>query len=105
MAKRPGGVMVQDTEATRSQLIPVITKWEEIGKKAQLGPALFCIAAFFALNIIASNDTITVPRFNDQGNVISPLKWIYTSSYLIILAIVLTFASLSFIYRMVVHNK
>ena len=32
MAKRPGGAMVQSTEATRSQLIPVITKWHELGR-------------------------------------------------------------------------
>ena len=50
MAKRPGGVMVQGSEPTRSQLIPVITKWEDIGKKAQLWPAIFCIAVFFALS-------------------------------------------------------
>ena len=49
MAKRPGGVMVQGTEATRSQLIPVITKWTELGKTAQLGPVLFCIVVFFSM--------------------------------------------------------
>ena len=48
MAKRPGGVMVQGTEPTRSQLIPVITKWTELGKTAQLGPVLFCILVFFS---------------------------------------------------------
>jgi RsiW-degrading membrane proteinase PrsW (M82 family) len=105
MAKRPGGVMVQGSEPTRSQLIPVITKWEEIGKKAQLGPAIFCIAAFFALNIFGSTKTITFELMNDKGNYINPLHWIYTSNYLVILGIVLTFASLYFIYRLVGKNK
>ena len=105
MAKRPGGAMVQGTEATRSQLIPVITKWEEIGKKAQLGPAIFCIAAFFALNIFGSTKTIEFPLVNDKGEWINPLHWIYTSNYLVILGIVLTFASLYFIYRLVGKNK
>ena len=58
MAKRPGGVMVQGTEPTRSQLIPVITKWNELGKTAQLGPVLFCIAVFFSMVTFGSTNTI-----------------------------------------------
>jgi RsiW-degrading membrane proteinase PrsW (M82 family) len=104
MAKRPGGVMVQEAEATRSQLIPVLTKWEEIGKKAQLGPAIFCIAAFFAMQIWGSTDTIIIPLEGAKG-LIDPLYWIYTSQYLILLAILLTTASLYFIYRIVGKNK
>ena len=96
MAKRPGGVMVQGPEATRSQLIPVLGKWEDIGKKAQLGPAIFCIVAFFALVLYGSSNTIIIPRRNDQGY-LHPLDWIYTSTSLIILGIVLTTASLYFI--------
>lgn len=46
MAQRPGGVIVQGTEATRSELVPVITKWNELGKTAQLGPVLFCVVYF-----------------------------------------------------------
>jgi RsiW-degrading membrane proteinase PrsW (M82 family) len=97
--------MVQGTEATRSQLIPVLTKWEEIGKKAQLGPAIFCIAAFFALNIFGTTKTIEIPLVNGKGQWVNPLHWIYTSNYLIILGIVCTFASLYFIYRLVGKNK
>lgn len=104
MAKRPGGVMVQGSEPTRSQLIPVLAKWEDIGKKAQLGPAIFCIAAFFALEIFGSTKTITLPLENANGY-INPLEWIYTSPYLIILGIVLTMASLYFIYRLVGKTK
>ncbi|HVZ83281.1 MAG TPA: PrsW family intramembrane metalloprotease [Terracidiphilus sp.] len=105
MAKRPGGVMVQGTEPTRSQLIPVLGKWEDIGKKAQLGPAIFCIAAFFALQIFSSTEAIIIPRMNAKGGYINPLFWIYTSPYLIVLGVVLTTASLYFIYRLVGKNK
>ena len=105
MAKRPGGVMVQGTEATRSQLIPVITKWEEIGKKAQLGPILFCIAAFFALELFGSADPIAIKFADAHGNLVSPLGWVYTSRFLIILSFILTAFSFYFIYRIVGKNK
>ena len=62
MAKRPGGVMVQGTEATRSQLIPVITKWHELGKTAQLGPVLFCIVVFFGMAKPVRTPMIGPPR-------------------------------------------
>lgn len=104
MAKRPGGVMVQGTEATRSQLIPILNKWEEIGKKAQLGPALFCIAAFFALVLFGSTRTIIEPIGNAQGYLF-PTHWIYTSYSLIMLGVLLTTASLYFIYRLVGKEK
>jgi RsiW-degrading membrane proteinase PrsW (M82 family) len=105
MAKRPGGVMVQGTEATRSQLIPVITKWEEIGKKAQLGPILFCIAAFFALDFFGSTKPISIVFVDAQGNPLSPLHWVYTSQFLILLSFLLTTFSFYFIYRIVGKNK
>jgi hypothetical protein len=69
MAKRPGGVMVQGTEATRSQLIPVITKWHDLGKTAQLGPVLFCIVIFFGMATFGSTTTIVyaVARRTHRG--------------------------------------
>lgn len=106
MAKRPGGVMVQGTETTRSQLIPVITKWEEIGKKAQLGPVLFCIAAFFALKYFGSTDVMSYKFPDAMGKPrVGELHWIYTSWFLILLAFILTAFSFYFIYRMVGKNK
>jgi RsiW-degrading membrane proteinase PrsW (M82 family) len=97
--------MVQAAEPTRSQLIPILTKWEDIGKKAQLGPAIFCIAAFFAMTIFGSSDPITIPFVKDDGSLTNPLFWIYTSNYLMILGVFLTMASLYFIYRLVGRNK
>lgn len=104
MAKRPGGVMVQGSEPTRSQLIPVITKWEDIGKKAQLWPAIFCIAVFFALSIFKPDSVITIQTY-DQGQLLIPQDWIYTSIYLIVLGVFLTTVSLWFIYKQVGKNK
>jgi len=71
MAKRPGGVMVQSTEPTRSQLIPVMTKWNELGKTAQLGPVIFCIVMFFAM-VLGSTDTYTYPIKAPDGGYIDP---------------------------------
>src|ERR1700722_19931655 len=104
MAKRPGGAMVQSTEATRSQLIPVITKWHELGKTAQLGPVLFCIVAFFAMSF-GSTDTLTLQIVGTDGQLEDPQYWIYSSSFMIMLAIFLTMVSLYFIYRMVGKAK
>jgi len=97
MAKRPGGAMVQETEATRSQLIPLVTKWEEIGKKAQLGPILFCIAAYFALRFFGDTNPILI-HAGDDG-------LIFTSNFLILLSFLLTAFSFYFIYRVVGKNK
>jgi RsiW-degrading membrane proteinase PrsW (M82 family) len=100
MAKRPGGAMVQSTEATRSQLIPVITKWTELGKTSQLGPALFCIIFFFAM---ATFGDTTAFFYQIPGA--DPRDWIYYSNFLILLAIFLTMVSLYFVYRMIGKEK
>jgi len=106
MAKRPGGVMVQGTEATRSQLIPVITKWNELGKTAQLGPVIFCIVVFFGMATFGSLTTIEYPILSADGKYwLDPREWIYTSNFLIMLAVFLTMVSLYFIYRMIGKNK
>jgi RsiW-degrading membrane proteinase PrsW (M82 family) len=106
MAKRPGGVMVQGTEATRSQLIPVITKWNELGKTAQLGPVLFCIVVFFSMATFGYTTTIVYPIVAADGkHYIDPRYWIYTSSFLIMLAVFLTMVSMWFIYRMIGKDK
>lgn len=96
--------MVQGTEATRSQLIPVITKWEEIGKKAQLGPIIFCIVAFFALDS-ASTSPIMIRFYDGSGKLASPLDWVFTSQFLILVAFLLTAFSFYFIYRIVGKAK
>jgi RsiW-degrading membrane proteinase PrsW (M82 family) len=106
MAKRPGGVMVQGNEATRSQLIPVITKWNELGKTAQWGPVLFCIAVFFSMVTFGTTNTIVYAITSPDGKLwADPRDWIYTSNFLIILAVFLTMVSLYFIYRMIGKNK
>ena len=96
--------MVQGSEPTRSQLIPVITKWEDIGKKAQLWPAIFCIATFFALKIFDPHSVLVVETYQD-GKLVDPMGWVYTSWYLVALAVFLTMASLFFIYKQVGKNK
>jgi RsiW-degrading membrane proteinase PrsW (M82 family) len=106
MAKRPGGVMVQGTEPTRSQLIPVMTKWNELGKTAQLGPVLFCIIVFFGMATFGTTTTIVYPIVAADGkHWMDPRDWIYTSNFLIMLAVFLTMVSLYFIYRMIGKNK
>src|ERR1700728_4462831 len=106
MAKRPGGAMVQGTEATRSQLIPVITKWHELGKTAQLGPVIFCIAVFFCMFTFGNTDTITYPILAQDGrSYIDPRGWIYSSNFLIMLAIFLTMVIMGFVYRMIGKAK
>ncbi len=106
MAKRPGGVMVQGTEPTRSQLIPVMTKWHELGKTAQLGPVLFCIIVFFRDGHLRHHHDHRVShRGRGWEHWMDPRDWIYTSNFLIMLAVFLTMVSLYFIYRMIGKNK
>jgi RsiW-degrading membrane proteinase PrsW (M82 family) len=106
MAKRPGGAMVQSTEPTRSQLIPVITKWTELGKTAQMGPVLFCIGTFFLMATFGSTTTIPYAIVASDGkHWMDPRLWIYTSNFLIMLGVFLTLVSLWFIYRMIGKQK
>src|ERR1700755_3098486 len=106
MAKRPGGAMVQSAEPTRSQLIPVITKWTELSKTAQLGPVLFCIGTFFLMATFGSTSTIPYAIVASDGkHWMDPRDWIYTSNFLIMLGVFLTLVSLWFIYRMVGKQK
>src|SRR3984957_13320024 len=106
MAKRPGGVMIQGTEPTRSQLIPVITKWNELGKTAQLGPVLFCIVVFFGMATFGTTTTIVYAIVAADGkHYIDPRYWIYSSNFLIMLAVFLTVVSVWFIYRMIGKQK
>jgi RsiW-degrading membrane proteinase PrsW (M82 family) len=98
--------MVQGTEATRSQLIPVMTKWNELGKTAQLGPVLFCIVVFFGMATFGSTATIVYPIVAADGkHWMDPRDWIYTSNFLIMLAVFLTMVSMWFIYRMIGKAK
>ncbi len=106
MAKRPGGAMAQSAAPTRSQLIPIVAKWRELGKRSNFAPVLFCIAAFFAMTIPGASDPITIPiRTVDGAGYIDPRNWIYTSWSLIIVGLFLTLASLSMVYTMVGKRK
>jgi hypothetical protein len=83
-----------------------MTKWHELGKTAQLGPVIFCIVAFFAMATFGSTSTIIYPIVAADGkHWMDPRDWIYTSNFLIMLALFLTMVSLYFIYRMIGKSK
>src|SRR5262245_64339064 len=100
MAKRPGGAMIQNSAPTRSQLVPLLTKWGELGSKSQLAPMIVTIVTVFLMYFYATN---TEPIIYEIGG--DPTHWIYTSSFIIILAVYLTLLSLYFIYRLVGKKK
>jgi RsiW-degrading membrane proteinase PrsW (M82 family) len=98
MAKRPGGAMIQSDAPTRSQLIPLLSKWGELGTKSQLVPMFVTIAAVLIMFVYADvNETITVPLPGTDN----PEYFYYTSHFIIVVAVYLTLLSLHFIYRMV----
>jgi RsiW-degrading membrane proteinase PrsW (M82 family) len=98
MAKRPGGAMLQTPLPTRSQLLPVLTKWDQIGQKSQLTPVIFTIAVFFLL-LLTSRDAPF--QFPGAGNALS----YWTSSFMIVIASYLSLVSLYFLYRLVGKDK
>src|SRR5438552_17672700 len=100
MAKRPGGTMVQNVAPTRSQLIPILTKWGELGSKSQLVPMIVTIVTVLLMYVYADDTEPLVYRIG--GN---PLNWIYTSPFMIVVALYLTLLSLYFIYRLVGKKK
>ncbi len=61
MAKRPGGAMLQSDTPTRSQLIPVLTKWLEIGKKSELAPMMVTMVTVLLLFMSMDWDLIVYP--------------------------------------------
>ncbi len=98
--------MIQSATPTRSQLIPLMTKWEDIGKKSQLGPVIVTLVAFFLMSMFGDTSTITIKiDGRTPGTVIDPRYWIYTSNFLILVAVYLSLVSLYFIYRLVGKEK
>src|SRR2546428_14156112 len=100
MAKRRGGAMVQNVAPTRSQLIPILSKWGELGSKSQLVPMIVTIVTVFLMYLYAGDTEPLVYRIGDD-----PTNWIYTSRFIIVLALYLTLLSLYFIYRLVGKKK
>ena len=62
---------------------------------------------FFLLNFFGSESTIMIPVASsvNPGHSIDPRYWIYTSNFLIVLAIYLSLVSLYFLYQVVGKNK
>ncbi len=74
--------MVQNTIPTRSQLIPLLTKWQDIGKKSQLGPVIVTILFFFLMNIFGSESVITIPITGlKPGTVMDPRLWVLIAAF------------------------
>jgi len=97
MAIRPGGAMVQTSLPTKSQLIPVLSKWGELGNKSQLGPVMVTIVAFFLMLFTADGEPYHLPGVGWRN-------W-WTSNFLIVVAVYLTLVSMYFIYRLVGKEK
>ena len=105
MAKRPGGALIQTPTPTRSQLLPIVTKWQELGRKSELGAILFTLIVFFLLTSpLGSTEAYQLPVLN-AGNFSWSWDRYWTSNFLILVAAYLTLASLYFIYRLVGKNK
>lgn len=100
MLKRPGGALAQAAEPTRSQLIPILTKWQDVRARGQMIPIAACVVVFLLMGFRYSDDLITWPV---DG--VSPTDWVYTSVSILALATFLTLATLFFIYRLAGKDK
>lgn len=96
MAKRPGGEMIQTQLPTRSQLVPVITKWPELTRKSQLVPMIVTLL-FVLLMYAFAKDNRPIPYFAARG--------VMTSNFIIIITVYLNLASFYFIYRLAGKEK
>ncbi len=104
MAKRPGGEMIQSATPTRSQLIPVLSKWQDVGKKSELTPIIVTVVTVLLLFITMDWGVITYDFQFVEGDKLYG-GTIYSSWYLIILCVYLMMLSLYFIRRVAGKSK
>jgi RsiW-degrading membrane proteinase PrsW (M82 family) len=104
MAKRPGGAMLQSDTPTRSQLIPVLSKWQDIGKKSELAPMIVTLVTVLLLFMTLDGDLISYSyRYVENGDTYGGT--VFTSWYLMILCLYLMMLSLYFIRRLAGKDK
>jgi RsiW-degrading membrane proteinase PrsW (M82 family) len=110
MAKRPGGVMLQNSLPTRSQLIPVLTKWQDLRQKSALLPVVVTIVFVLGMYAAMQANPYDLP-IDFQGDFHLD-KWptvggqpVYTTYLIILVAVYLNLASLYFIYRLAGKKK
>ena len=104
MAKRPGGAMLQSDTPTRSQLIPVLSKWQDIGKKSELAPMIVTLVTVLLLFMTLDSGLISYPyRYVENGDTYGGT--VFTSWYLMILCLYLMMLSLYFIRRLAGKDK
>jgi RsiW-degrading membrane proteinase PrsW (M82 family) len=104
MAKRPGGAMLQSDTPTRSQLIPVLSKWQDIGKKSELAPMIVTVVTVLLLFMTLDGGLISYPyRYVENGDTYGGT--VFTSWYLMILCLYLMMLSLYFIRRLAGKDK
>lgn len=95
MALRPGGQMVHTALPTRSQLLPILSKYRELPSKSQLVPAALTVVFIMVLFAFARD---TSPIVFKRGQ--DPTRWVYTSQYILILGVYLVLLSLQFLYSL-----
>jgi RsiW-degrading membrane proteinase PrsW (M82 family) len=107
MAKRPGGAMIQSDTPTRSQLIPVLSKWQDIGKKSELAPMLVTILTVILLFVFIDSKVFGIDwaYVTGEKNDMVAYGTIWTSWYLITICIYLMLLSLYFIRRLAGKDK
>lgn len=110
MAKRPGGVMAQTDVPTRSQLIPVISKWHELRQKSALLPMIITIVFVLAMYGAMQANPWDMPINFTRDYHLD--KWptvggqpVYTTYLIILVALYLNLASLYFIYKLAGKKK
>jgi RsiW-degrading membrane proteinase PrsW (M82 family) len=87
--------MIQNAAPTRSQLMPLLTKYKELPSKSQLIPALLTIVVIMLLFAFSGYNKPIVIRRGDN-----PAHWFYTSQYILVLGVFLVFLSLQFLYSL-----
>ena len=107
MAKRPGGAMLQSDTPTHSQLIPVLSKWQDIGKKSELAPIVVTIVTVLLLFGFIDGKVFGIDWSYVTGEKKDMIAYgtIYTSWYLITICVYLMLLSLYFIRRVAGKDK
>jgi len=100
--KRPGGAMIGNSVPRWSELVPIVTKWPQLHKRAYLWPMIITVGFVVAMLATSDNEPIAYFMLHGVGAYPPP---VYVSSFMLLVGVYLSLAIYYFIYRLCRRQK